>query len=399
MQGTNKNPKLRFKNMSASWEEKRIGDVITEEKRLVYLHDDQEYQLVTVKRRNEGIVPRSNLLGKQILVKNYMQIKEGDYLISKRQIIHGANGVVPKNLDNAIVSNEYLVATSNDDISMDFLALLSRTPDMYRKFLLSSYGVDVEKMVFNVEDWKNRSINLPQISEQKIISDFFNYLDNLLKLNEKKYQKTFQLRSGMLNSIFPNTNNLTPCLRLNGYSDKWLELNLESCFYERNERSGIGELISVTINSGVKKASSIKRRDSSSNDKSNYKKVEVNDIAYNSMRMWQGASGVSNYSGILSPAYTVMTPKENISSLFFSYYFKLPHMLYVFQKNSQGLTSDTWNLKFPMLKKIEVLVPSFEEQQAIGEFFKQIDITLDLQAQKIEKLKNLKTALLEKMFV
>ena len=52
-----------------------------------------------------------------------------------------------------------------------------------------------------------------------------------------------------------------------------------------------------------------------------------------------------------------------------------------------------------MLKKIEVLVPSFEEQQAIGEFFKQIDITLDLQAQKIEKLKNLKTALLEKMFV
>ena len=201
MQGTNKNPKLRFKNMSASWEEKRIGDVITEEKRLVYLHDDQEYQLVTVKRRNEGIVPRSNLLGKQILVKNYMQIKEGDYLISKRQIIHGANGVVPKNLDNAIVSNEYLVATSNDDISMDFLALLSRTPDMYRKFLLSSYGVDVEKMVFNVEDWKNRSINLPQISEQKIISDFFNYLDNLLKLNEKKYQKTFQLRSGMLNSI------------------------------------------------------------------------------------------------------------------------------------------------------------------------------------------------------
>ena len=74
-------------------------------------------------------------------------------------------------------------------------------------------------------------------------------------------------------------------------------------------------------------------------------------------------------------------------------------MLYVFQKNSQGLTSDTWNLKFPMLKKIEVLVPSFEEQQAIGEFFKQIDITLDLQAQKIEKLKNLKTALLEKMFV
>lgn len=56
-------------------------------------------------------------------------------------------------------------------------------------------------------------------------------------------------------------------------------------------------------------------------------------------------------------------------------------------------------LKVSNAQKIEVLVPSFEEQQAIREFFKQIDITLDLQAQKIEKLKNLKTALLEKMFV
>ena len=84
-------------------------------------------------------------MGKDILVKNYSQLKTNDYLISKRQIIHGANGIVPSELDNAIVSNEYLVVVSNNDVRTEFLTLVSRTPSMYRKFLLSSYGVDIEK--------------------------------------------------------------------------------------------------------------------------------------------------------------------------------------------------------------------------------------------------------------
>lgn len=136
------------------WEEKQIGDVLTEEKRFIALEDETEYHLVTVKRRNEGIVSRGFLFGENILVKNYTRIRSGDYLISRRQIVHGANGLVPPTLDNAIVSNEYLVASENDEISTEFLTLLSQTPEMYRKFMLSSYGVDIEKMVFNVEDWK-----------------------------------------------------------------------------------------------------------------------------------------------------------------------------------------------------------------------------------------------------
>lgn len=154
------------------------------------------------------------------------------------------------------------------------------------------------------------------------------------------------------------------------------------CFLERAERSGNGELISVTINSGVMKASDINKRDISSDDKSNYKKVEVGDIAYNSMRMWQGASGISKYSGILSPAYTVITPYENIDSLFFSYMFKKNTMIQIFQKNSQGLTSDTWNLKFPALSLIKVSVPSLEEQTRIGAFFQEFDNLIAIHQRK-----------------
>lgn len=75
------------------------------------------------------------------------------------------------------------------------------------------------------------------------------------------------------------------------------------CFTERNEAMLNGELLSVTINDGIKKFSDLNRHDNSNQDKSKYKKVCIGDIAYNSMRMWQGASGYSKYEGIISPAF------------------------------------------------------------------------------------------------
>nr|WP_244911566.1 restriction endonuclease subunit S [Actinobacillus seminis] len=84
--------------------------------------------------------------------------------------------------------------------------------------------------------------------------------------------------------------------------------------------------------------------------------------------------------------------------MFFSYYFKLEKMLNVFQANSQGLTSDTWNLKYPVLKTILVNVPCLEEQTAIGNFFKQLDDTIALHQRTLEKYQKLKISYLEKMF-
>ncbi len=84
------------------------------------------------------------------------------------------------------------------------------------------------------------------------------------------------------------------------------------CFSERVESMPDGELISVTINDGIKKFSELGRHDNSNDNKSKYKKVCVGDIAYNSMRMWQGASGYSPYEGIVSPAYTVLSPNAGV---------------------------------------------------------------------------------------
>ena len=190
-----------------------------------------------------------------------------------------------------------------------------------------------------------------------------------------------------------------PQVRFKGFTDAWEQRKLGECFAERSERSADGELIAVTINSGVVKASDLNRHDNSSEDKSNYKVVRKNDIAYNSMRMWQGASGFSRYDGILSPAYTVLIPKEGVNSHFFAYMFKLYYMIHEFEINSQGLTKDTWNLKYPALSPISIFMPKYEEQTKIADYFEKLDTLITLHQRKLETLQKMKKSLLQKMFV
>lgn len=191
----------------------------------------------------------------------------------------------------------------------------------------------------------------------------------------------------------------TPTLRFGGFENVWEQRKLGDCFAERVESMPDGELISVTINDGIKKFSELGRQDNSNDDKSKYKKVCIGDIAYNSMRMWQGASGYSPYEGIVSPAYTVLSPKAGINSRCLAYQFKLSDVIHVFQVNSQGITSDNWNLKYPVFSEIEIPVsPNVEEQGRIADFFGRIDNLIASHQRKYEKLQAFKASMLEKMF-
>lgn len=97
------------------------------------------------------------------------------------------------------------------------------------------------------------------------------------------------------------------------------------------------------------------------------------------MRMWQGASGYSPYEGIVSPAYTVLKSKKGIHSMCVAYLFKCQEMIHIFQLNSQGITSDSWNLKFPALSQIEIkLARQIEEQRKISDYFKNLDDLITL---------------------
>lgn len=169
---------------------------------------------------------------------------------------------------------------------------------------------------------------------------------------------------------------------------------------ERSQRAnGDEELLSVTISNGVIRQIDSDKRNMASEDRSNYKIVKKGDIPYNSMRMWQGAVGDSKYNGIVSPAYTVLIPTKEANGKFFMELFKKNSSLQIFQRWSQGLTSDTWNLKYPILSSIEFYLPSIEEQNKIADYFYDLDTLITLHQRKLEMLKNLKKIMLARIFI
>lgn len=236
--------------------------------------------------------------------------------------------------------------------------------------------------------------------EQQSIGTYFRTLDAKLQASIKKVESLKKLKSASLVAMFPQQGETTPKVRFKGFEGEWSTSNLGSIFAERIESNENGEMLSVTMNNGIIRSSDNGRFDNSNSDKSKYKVVKIGDIAYNSMRMWQGASGVSQYEGIVSPAYTVVTPRIDVNTDFFGYLFKTDDVIRLFKLNSQGLTSDNWNLKYPAFSRICVSYPeSKEEQQAIAAFFRTLDRKIALETARLEKLKQIKLACLDKMFV
>ena len=190
-----------------------------------------------------------------------------------------------------------------------------------------------------------------------------------------------------------------PKLRFPGFDEQYKQCRIGDIYAERSQRGASNmELLSVTMNDGVKPRSEIEGKDNSSEDKSNYKIVRKGDMVYNSMRMWQGANGISPCDGIVSPAYTVLMPKQEINNGYFAALFKSTNLINEFRKNSQGMTSDTWNLKYPQIETIKVQIPSVSEQDKVSALFSVLDARIVAQAQLVESLKKYKRGLLNKVF-
>lgn len=158
----------------------------------------------------------------------------------------------------------------------------------------------------------------------------------------------------------------------------WTRPPLGELLRRRTERaSGKEPLLSVTQARGVILQAEVGRRDSSSDEKTNYWRALPGDIVYNTMRMWQGISGRSDLSGIVSPAYTVCEPSTEVDSRFLAHLFKHPDSITEFYRLSQGLVSDTWNLKYSSFAAIRFAIPPKRDQRRIAEILDAVDTRID----------------------
>ena len=175
---------------------------------------------------------------------------------------------------------------------------------------------------------------------------------------------------------------LTGKRRLPGFEGEWKRVMLGDAFDERVE-TGRGDLklLSISGSLGVVDRDSIEKRDSSNEDKSKYRRIAPGDIGYNTMRLWQGVASLSSLEGIVSPAYTIIVPRDSVDGLYMSYLFKTDFMINKFYAHSQGLVDDTKNCKYPHFAEIKAVIPSKMEQIHIAK-------VLNLSDQEILRLES-----------
>ncbi|PST47497.1 restriction endonuclease subunit S [Bifidobacterium callitrichos] len=393
-------PSIRFAGFTDPWEQRKVEEVVSEVSRPVVLDDDKLYQLVTVRRRNEGVASRGYLKGKDILVKSYFEIHAGDYLISKRQIVHGANGYVPESLDNAVVSNEYLVIVGNENISTAYWSLISQRREMYRMFMLSSYGVDIEKLVFNVDDWKKRILRIPAVKEQQQLIGFFSHLDDLITLHQRKYDKLVVFKKAMLEQMFPQEGETVPKIRFAGFTDPWEQRKLGD-YLTLSRVVGHTGLNARKLTVKLWGKGVVEKTDSYGGSASTqYFIRHAGQFMYGKLDFLHAAFGIvpeklDGYESTLdSPAFDM----SGIDSLFLlnrvtqqDFYLR-NGMIANGSRKAKRIHEDTF-------LDMSVLLPSLAEQQAIGRFFSHLDDLITLHQRKLELLRNIKKSLLDKMFV
>nr|WP_263314570.1 restriction endonuclease subunit S [Mammaliicoccus sp. Marseille-Q6498] len=396
-------PELRFPGFEGEWVNWLLGDLCDfsngiNAKKDQYGTGRKFINVLDV--LNNNFINYSKIVGRVSVTEKVEQnnkVEYGDILFLRSSETREDVGISNIYLDNefALFGGFVIRGKKKSKYNPMFIKLYLNNSKM--RYEIGSLAGGSTRFNISQDVLKKVILKLPTLDEQQKIGDFFSKLDQQIELEEKKLALLEKQKKGYMQKIFSQE------LRFkdengNEYPE-WEEVKIGEVLKERNERNSEGQLLSVTINSGIRKFDNQSRKDNSSKDKANYKQVYKNDIAYNSMRMWQGASGRSEYDGIVSPAYTVVYPIPNVSSLFISYYFKTYILIHLFRINSQGLTSDTWNLKYKQLKDIKIKICCESEQNKIGDFLKLIDESIESQRMKLDLLKNRKNGYLQKMFV
>ena len=294
-----------------------------------------------------------------------------------------------------INSGMVVIDATQSELLPEFFYALCRSYLVAKQIEAASFGSAQPQLTVGII--KGIKLPIPSLPEQKKIAKILSTWDQAIVTTEQLLACSQQQKKALMQQLLTGKKRL---LDKNGlrFSGEWKSYKFGNLFKERVE---IGHdylpLLSITAEDGVVYQIDTGRKNTSNEDKSKYRRICVNDIGYNTMRMWQGRSSLSDKEGIVSPAYTIVTPTEKVCPIFAAYLFKLPELIHVFYRHSQGLVSDTWNLKFNHFKIISWKFPNIEEQQKIAAVLSTADQEITVLQQKIAALKQEKKALMQQL--
>lgn len=195
--------KLRLPGFSEPWKKVNYSDILKEVRRTLTWDENELYDLISVRRRSGGVFHRESLYGHEIKTKTLRPALEGDFLISKMQIVHGASGVVPKQLSGMKISGSYIALIAKDpkELNINYFNLWSQMPLFYHQTFVSSYGVHIEKMTFDLDAFMSLSMNLPPIEEQNRIVEVISTATNEIELAKEKLERLRRQKRGLMQQL------------------------------------------------------------------------------------------------------------------------------------------------------------------------------------------------------
>lgn len=403
-------PKIRFKGFEGEWRKAKLGDIATFSKGSGYSKSD-------LCKEGSPIVLYGRLYTKyqSIIdeIDTFVAPKANSVISTGGEVIIPASGESPEDISLAATIKNAGVIIGGDlnvlkfdcnNNNPDFMSMaITYSPTRSE---LSNYSQGKTVVHLRNSEIAKGNVCFPRIEEQKAIVNYVLSLDSQISASTSRLTSLKQMKAASLQTMFPQEGETVPKIRFKGFEGEWGKVKLSEILTERHENSTITDSLpqlSFTIADGV-----IRPEDRKSNkrdflikdiDNKRYLVTKVGDIIYNPANVVYGAIHRNSLmNGVVSPIYKIFTTMQD--SNFIECAVRRPSFITKLAMCTEGTVTKLKTLKPEAFLNMEVCItPSLEEQKLIGNYFTSLDRKISLQSQRLEKLKQIKSACLDKMFV
>lgn len=395
-----KKPSYRFTGYTEVWEEKKLGNLGSVEmcRRIFKEETSAEFEIPFFKIGTFGGEADTYITREKFeeYKTKFAYPQRGDLLLSASGSI---GRVVEYDGDEAYYQDSNIVwLNHHGKINNKFLKAFYK--------IVSWSGIEgtTIKRLYN-KNILETDISLPSLSEQTAIGSFFQDIDQLINLQQRKLEVLKEQKKTYLKLLFPAKGQIKPALRFAGFEDDWKEVKLGEVLTERNIQmvpSDQVPLVSFTVENGVTPKTERYNREFLVREESKkYKYTRYNDIVYNPANLKFGAIARNKYGeAVFSPIYvTFEVNYSNILPEFIEGILTSKDFIQQALKFQEGTVYERMAVKADDFTRLAITVPSLPEQEVIGSFFQDLDKSIAKQEEKVNQLKESKQTLLRKMFI
>ena len=407
-------PKIRFKGFTDDWEQRKLGKLVD---RVTRKNQDLVSELPLTISAQYGLIDQNEFFDKRVASKDvsgYYLIENGEFAYNKSTSTDAPWGAV-KRLDryeNGVLSTLYIVfgIKENNPVDSDFLVSYYST-NLWHKGIheIAAEGARNHGLL-NIApaDFFETELTMPQdIEEQKKIGKYFEELERLITLHQRKCEETKKLKKYMLQKMFPQNGRTVPEIRFAGFTDAWEQRKLGEVCSRVQGNDGRMELPTLTISAGN---GWMKQEDRFSGniagkEQKNYTLLKKGELSYNhgnsKLAKYGTVFSLQTYEEALVPRVYHSFKVEKGNANFIEYYFatKLPDRELGKLISSGARMDGLLNIGYDDFMGISLLLPRTQEQDCIARYFRKVDMLITLHQHKCEQLQNMKKFMLQNMFV